>query len=343
MGSNTKIAIVGPLLGKHKGMATSQGEILGISLREDGYEVLFISEKIQKIPRFFDTIYQLIFKASKYDLIILQGYGFYHKYIELLTYLISKALNKKVIYTMHGGGLFQEYITSRIYKYLFKRIEIITTPSNYFHSRFLEVGVSSVVVYNQINKFDYNSKVREKIRPNLLWMRTFEKSYNPLMAVKAVLELKNEIPEIKLYMGGVDFGHLKEVKDFVLVNNLNSNIEFIGYMDLKEKNRRGNECDLYLCTNTYDNTPVSLIEMMAMGCIVVSTSVGGIPFLIENEKNGFLVPNDDSSSMALKIKQLIWGEIDVRKISENSIETASKFDWETSVSNKWKYLINNIK
>ncbi len=48
--------------------------------------------------------------------------------------------------------------------------------------------------------------------------------------------------------------------------------------------------DIFLNTTNVDNTPVSVIEAQAAGLCVVSTNVGGIPFLLENGKDALLVP-----------------------------------------------------
>jgi colanic acid/amylovoran biosynthesis glycosyltransferase len=54
-----------------------------------------------------------------------------------------------------------------------------------------------------------------------------------------------------------------------------------------------------------DGIPVVLMEAMAMGTPVVSTTVSGIPELIQHEKSGMLAEPEDSSSLAAAMAQLI--------------------------------------
>lgn len=336
------IAIVGPLLGIHKGKAVSQGEILADSLKKEGYPTLLISTKINKTARLIDTISQLIFKSKQYRIIILQGYGFNHKYIEIITFILSRIFNKPLIYTIHGGSLFEEYKKSHIYKILFNKIKTITVPSEYFYNLFIKEGVKTEIIYNQINLNDYNYTKRFQIKPSLLWMRTFDITYNPLMAIKAILILKDEFPNIKLYMGGGDQGYFNFIKKYVKTHQLENFVHFIGYLNLDKKIEFSKKCDIYLCTNTYDNTPVSLIEMMAMGMIVISTDVGGIPYLINKNQNGILVKNNDHLEMAAAIRSILnSNEIPV-EISKNARKSIEKFDWEKSVKYKWLTLLNNL-
>jgi glycosyltransferase involved in cell wall biosynthesis len=56
--------------------------------------------------------------------------------------------------------------------------------------------------------------------------------------------------------------------------------------------------DVFLNTSTVDNAPVSLLEAMACGLCVVTTDVGGIPWLVERDREAVLVPPRDEVAMA---------------------------------------------
>ena len=63
--------------------------------------------------------------------------------------------------------------------------------------------------------------------------------------------------------------------------------------------------DIFINTSKIDNMPVSILEMMALGLPIISTNVGGIPFILKSRKNSILVNNNDFNSMADSIKFLI--------------------------------------
>ena len=77
---------------------------------------------------------------------------------------------------------------------------------------------------------------------------------------------------------------------------------------------------------------------MALGIPVVSTNVGGIPFLLEHEKNALLVSDNDVDDMVLQIKKLLKNPEKTNLIIENARETVNNFDWEI-VKLKWIELL----
>jgi len=59
--------------------------------------------------------------------------------------------------------------------------------------------------------------------------------------------------------------------------------------------------DVFALTSDSEGLPLVLLEAMAMGLPVVSTSVGGIPDLIEHERTGFLVEPDNCSELTRQL------------------------------------------
>jgi glycosyltransferase involved in cell wall biosynthesis len=58
-------------------------------------------------------------------------------------------------------------------------------------------------------------------------------------------------------------------------------------------------------TGDRDGIPVSLMEAMAAGTPSVSTRVSGIPELIDDGREGLLVPERDASALAAALARLI--------------------------------------
>ena len=63
--------------------------------------------------------------------------------------------------------------------------------------------------------------------------------------------------------------------------------------------------DYFLMPSRYEGLPISLLEAMACGCIPICTAVGGIPDVIVDRKNGYLVPAEDEAALLNCIEQRV--------------------------------------
>jgi N-acetyl-alpha-D-glucosaminyl L-malate synthase BshA len=84
--------------------------------------------------------------------------------------------------------------------------------------------------------------------------------------------------------------------------NLGSNVEFTGYRS-DVPNLLGCSDVVVLCSET-ESTPLTLLEGMSCGLPVVATEVGGIPEIVDDGVNGFLVPLKHPEAIAERILEL---------------------------------------
>jgi glycosyltransferase involved in cell wall biosynthesis len=84
--------------------------------------------------------------------------------------------------------------------------------------------------------------------------------------------------------------------------------------------------------------PVSVIEAMSLGLAVVSTDVGGIPFLLENEKDSLLIPDGDVDQMVEAIVRLQEDPILFNGIVSTARNKSKQFEW-PQVKAKWLDLL----
>ncbi|MGO8697821.1 MAG: glycosyltransferase family 4 protein [Limisphaerales bacterium] len=65
------------------------------------------------------------------------------------------------------------------------------------------------------------------------------------------------------------------------------------------------EADICVLTSDYEGTPNVLLEAMASGLPVVATKVGGVPEILQQGENGFMVPPGDEESLYAALARLI--------------------------------------
>jgi glycosyltransferase involved in cell wall biosynthesis len=96
--------------------------------------------------------------------------------------------------------------------------------------------------------------------------------------------------------------------------------------------------DIFLNTTDFDNTPISVLEALACGLCVISTNVGGIPYLLDDEHDGLLVPPDDVQAMTDAVRRLLTESDLATRLSQNGRDKAESFDW-SRVYPQWETLL----
>lgn len=100
------------------------------------------------------------------------------------------------------------------------------------------------------------------------------------------------------------------------------NITLMGRMDAENIQKLLLESDLYIHPSYIDNSPNSVCEAQYIGIPTIACYVGGVPSLIEHEKNGWLIPTNAPYEIAFLVKK--YRELPLKQISENEIKTAEE-------------------
>lgn len=256
-----------------------------------------------------------------------------------LTYLLaslSKSLNIHYIPILHGGNLPQRYISHpKAVNKIFQGAHALVSPSLYLKHFFEQHGFALNYIPNAIETEAYPQLEPRFDAPRLLYLRALHEIYNPSMAIEALLLLKAEFPAAQLHMVGPNKDNsLEKCQALVAKNKLEDQVFFHGKLDKGEWLKVAQQCNVFINPTRFDNMPVSLIEAMCLGLPIVSTNVGGIPFLLEPDQEGILVETEDALGMADGIKRY-FATPDFRKeIISNARKKAQKFSWNT-VKKQW--------
>jgi glycosyltransferase involved in cell wall biosynthesis len=160
------------------------------------------------------------------------------------------------------------------------------------------------------------------------------------MAVQVLARLATNHPEVRLTMIGPDKGdgsldRTRRVADECGISEL---VDMPGGVPKGEVPAHLAQGDIFLNTTNVDNTPVSVLEAMACGLCVVSTNVGGIPYLLEHEVDALLVPPNDPQAMAAAVNRLFVEPGLAARISHNARTKVEGFDW-SKVLPRWNCLL----
>ena len=102
---------------------------------------------------------------------------------------------------------------------------------------------------------------------------------------------------------------------------------FTGRLDNERISSLYASATVMLNPTTVDNMPISVLEALASGVSVVSTDVGGVPYLIEHNQTGLLVPSDDAEAMAGAVLRVLSDQNLKQTLIKNGIDSIKQYTW----------------
>jgi glycosyltransferase involved in cell wall biosynthesis len=254
------------------------------------------------------------------------------------------ALRCPFVVTLHDGALpvFAEKWPGRVGRVL-RSATAVTAPSAYLQRQLRPYRPDIRMIRNGLHIDRYPARRITRARPKLVWIRAFEQCYNPLLALQVVEKLRPEFPDVELLMIGPDRGDWTAAQTIeeACRCGLDDRVCVQGAVPKSEIPQALQEGDIFLNTTNTDNAPVVVVEAMACGLCVVSTDAGGVPDLVENEREALLVPRADSEAMAAAVARILRDPALAERLSTNARKKAETFSWER-VLDRWEDLLLEV-
>lgn len=120
-------------------------------------------------------------------------------------------------------------------------------------------------------------------------------------------------------------GRISEIKKYeklVGTSFEKNNVVLLGMIPVEDVIKEIVECDIFVNTSINDNSPNSVCESQLLGCPVVSSNVGGISSIVQDNKTGLLYPYNEPHTLAFKIMDLFQNKKKMKELSKNERELA---------------------
>lgn len=148
---------------------------------------------------------------------------------------------------------------------------------------------------------------------------TYWKGLDTIIRTAKILKELGSVFEWKI-VGKMNPQLLIEYKEKHKFEDLN--VHIIGFVNSSDLCKLLQESDMYIHTAYIDNSPNSICEAQCVGIPIIATYVGGIPSLVEHEKDGILVPANDPFTLAGEIIKLNRDEERKQRYSSKSRQKA---------------------
>ena len=242
---------------------------------------------------------------------------------------LAKFFGKKVVFHAHGGGFkdYYEQNKDRMTRVL-RKCDCIVALSQEWQAFFAdEMKLPNVRVVNNVIEAPVVNEMPHDGKLHLLFLGlvTKQKGIFDLLDVIAAHKADFE-GRLLLHVGGSENPEFDRMIDS---NGLSSLVRHEGWVSGDKKIALLNMCDVFVLPSYVEGLPISILEAMSYSKPIVATTVGGIPSIVENGKNGFLHEPGDKSKLYEAINYYLshpqecgaHGEIS-RKISEKFLPEA---------------------
>lgn len=157
-------------------------------------------------------------------------------------------------------------------------------------------------------------------------------------------KIQHEYSDISLLLlgsGGLDIHNCEnDLKKFVNANKLGGSVHFIGSVDNVQEYLQAS--DIFVFPSENEAFPLSLIEAMACGLPVISTSAGGIKDVLENGINGLVIKSGDGQQLYDAISCLITDVTQANYLGRAALRSIRHKYSVDSVTNEYIKLFGHI-
>jgi len=159
-----------------------------------------------------------------------------------------------------------------------------------------------------VDKFLPTKKQKSDAVLKMITVARLSASKGHIFAMQAIKQIKERHPGITLQYTIVGDGELLGyLQEQVKALDLAAEVLLVGTAGEHDVIRYLEESDVFVLSSVgYEAAPVSVMEAMASGLVVVSSIIGGTPEMIDHEKDGFLFPQTDVDSLARIIERLVF-------------------------------------
>ena len=245
----------------------------------------------------------------------------------IIAWRVSKKLNIPLVVSDQGGLTTHPFLAEsgfflktlyKIQDFFIKKIindaSVISVANEYEQKIFSSLNKKSriEIIRNGVNLkklvSKHNFKEKYQINSNfILFVGRFSKSKGIETLINAFSIVKNELKDsdIHLVIMGVDFGYQAEMEKLIKKLNLSEEIKVIKNPPRDDVISAYGESEFLVLPSQWELSPLVPLESFAFKKPVISTNSHGIPYTVQNNKNGILVEPENSFELSNAIMKLL--------------------------------------
>jgi glycosyltransferase involved in cell wall biosynthesis len=335
-----RVALVGPLPPPAGGMA-NQTEQLANLLRADGAAVELVQTNapyrptvvaalkgVRALFRLLPYLWRLQRAAGRADVMhLMANSGWSWHLFAAPAIWVARLRSLPVVVNYRGGEAapFLERSAASV-RFSLQRAAALIVPSGFLQQVFAQHGMQAAVVPNIVDLQRFRPATQGAGSAQIIVARNLEPIYDNATALRAFALLRREQTQARLLIAGTgpEEAALKALAGKL---GLGDSVQFAGRLDREAMADALRNSAVALNPSRVDNMPNSVLEALASGVPVVSTRVGGVPFLVEDGRTALLVAPGEAQAMADALLRVLKDAALARRLSEAGLQEVQRYTW----------------
>jgi glycosyltransferase involved in cell wall biosynthesis len=230
----------------------------------------------------------------------------------------TRILRAKTVVHVHGGGFQNFYndagprLKTSITRTL-EKADLVLALSDEWRARLRRIAPKAEirVLPNPVavDDFEPAAECRSEVPGGggtILFLGAFVKRkgiYDLISAMPAVIERR---ADVVFELGGDK--EVARVGELVSANGLERNVRLLGWVSGADKLAAFTRAHVYVLPSYIEGVPIGVLEAQAAGLPIVTTPVGGIPEVVRDGVNGFVISPGDTRALSASIRKLLDDE-----------------------------------
>ncbi len=337
-----KLVVVGPLPPPAGGMANQTRQLIEL-LRSAQANVTLVQTNapyrpawIGRIPAmravfrlvpYLWTLWRTVRDAKVMHLMANSGWAWHLFAVPAIWIAWLQAVPVVVNYR---GGEAEQFLSrsQRLVRLSMRRVAWLIVPSAFLQEVFARYGMPAAIVPNIIDLRRFHPRTaRCDGSAHLVVARNLEPLYDNASAVRTFQIVLAQYPGAQLTIAGSgpDAIHLRQLVAELALAHV---VRFAGRLDREAMAALYRSADIMLNPSLADNMPNSVLEALASGVPVVTTNVGGVPYIVQDGVTALLVPPADPPAMAAACLKILQSDDLWRQLSDAGLAEVQRYTWE---------------
>lgn len=248
--------------------------------------------------------------------------------------MVGRRLGKRIVLTYHGGDadrFFRRH--TRLVKHFLLRTDANIVLSGFLAVIFGQYGIPHTVIPNVVEMDGSRYRERERVQPRFISTRTLSPLYNIECIIHAFSRVCQQFPEARLTIVG-DGPSRPSLEQLVRDLHLEGHVAFTGRVANEAIYDYLDQADIFLSSPRIDNMPVSVMEAFNAGLLVISSRVGGVPYMVTDGTSGLLFESDNAEQLAQRMLSAVENPGQTLRMTQAAHGSLAQYSW----NNVWTKL-----